>query len=248
MLNISVVMTAYRRPEYLRETLASWSQVRGLENLIARRVCVDPSESQEDVARLAREYGWDVRVNASRLGVLVNPVESVGAMFREPLGADFVILAEEDVVVAADLLEYFAWAQQRFRADPAVMLVCAHTRTHELPGQPDQDVVRRLPGFGSVLIWGCWRGDWLRLIEPTWDRDYSSGNGPEEPGGWDHNLQRIMRRSGLASVAPDQSRSDHIGVLGGAHCGPTFFPQTQDPWYRPDVPPCQYRYAEEDFR
>ena len=245
-MNMSVVMTAHARPDYLRETLESWSRVRGLEDLISRRVCIDPSDEQETAAALAWDHGWDVRVNASRLGVLVNPVESVGAMFREPLGADFVILAEEDVVVSADILEYFAWAQQ-FLGDPSVVLVCAHTRTGELPGKPAPDVVRRLPGFASVLIWGCWRGDWLRLIEPTWDRDYSSA-AVGEPGGWDHNLQRILRRAGLFSVAPDQSRSDHIGEHGGTHCGPAFFPHTQDPWYRRDVPPCRYRYTEEDFR
>jgi len=56
-----------------------------------------------------------------------------------------------------------------------------------------------------------------------------------------------MRRGGLCSVAPDQSRSDHIGMHGGSHCSPQFFPQTQDPWFRPGVAPCSYRYIEESL-
>ena len=242
--SMAVVMTAFSRPQYLLEALESWSRVRGLDGLAARRICIDPSPLTSPASWLAEKHGWDAHVNGSRLGVLVNPVESIGAMFRDHPEVDFVVLAEEDVVVSADILEYFSWVQ-RFRDDPGILLACAHTKTYALRGKPDQETVRRLPAFFSPLVWGCWREDWFGVLEPTWDRSYSTGSGAE--AGWDWNLMRIMRASGQYSVAPDQSRSDHIGALGGAHCTAAMFPETQDPWHCRDVPVCRYSYVVEDF-
>jgi hypothetical protein len=241
---MAVVMTAFCRPQYLRETLESWSQVRGLDGLVSRRVCIEPSELTRPMSFLVQERDWETHVNDSRLGVLVNPVESIGAMFREHPEVGFVILAEEDVPVSSDILEYFSWAQ-RFRDDLDILLVCAHTKTYALRDKPDQEIVRRMPAFFSPLVWGCWREDWFRVLEPTWDRSYSTGVGAE--AGWDWNLMRIMRAAGQYSVAPDQSRSDHIGELAGAHCSAEMFPETQDPWHHRDVPVCRYRYVMEDL-
>lgn len=236
MMNIAVVMTAYKRPEYLERTLESWSRVRSLPGVFEHRACIEPSPAQEQVAALARNFGWLVTLNPVRHGVLVNPVESVSSMFGHP-EVDFVILAEEDVVVASDVLEYFAWASAKFRNDQSVSVVCAHRPQGARAEIPRADAVTRVPGFASPLVWGTWRDRWEEFIEPTWDRDYSNS-------GWDWNLVMLMKASGKHSVFPEQNRSDHIGEHGGAHCTPAMFLETVDPEFRSDVPPCSYQLVE----
>jgi hypothetical protein len=232
----AIVLTAYQRPEYLAETLESWSWARGLNELADRRVCSEPSLVQGEVVSMALQCGWTDRGNLVRLGVLGNPVESVSAVFRERPDVDFVILAEEDVVVAADILEYFAWAQQ-FRDDQSVGAVCAHRPQSTTVEKLRIDAVARILGFSCPLVWGTWRDRWEGFMEPTWDRDYSNH-------GWDHNLTMLMKASGRHSLFPEQNRSDHIGKEGGAHCSPEFFPETVDPDFRADLPPCAYRIVE----
>ena len=165
-MGIAVVMTAYQRPDYLEQTLKSWAGVRGLADVVSQTIHVEQSSVEYRVKCLAWEYGWSPRPNGGRLGVLVNPVESVSWAFRSYPEADFVVIAEEDVVVASDILEYFQWAQ-RFRYDESVGVVCAHRPQGTTVAQPRTDAVLRVPGFSCPLLWGTWRDRWEDFIEPT---------------------------------------------------------------------------------
>jgi hypothetical protein len=238
-MNMAVAMTAYQRPDYLRRTMQSWAQVRGLRELVfERRVFAEPSPAQAQVAQEIREHSeWALTWNETRLGVLVNPVEAIAAMFRERPGLDFVVLAEDDVVVASDVLEYFAWAAAEFRADQSVSVVCAHRPQATLVEHPRDEAAVKYLGFSCPLVWGTWRDRWESFIEPTWDRDYRNR-------GWDWNLVMLMKAGGKHSIFPEQNRSDHIGEQGGAHCTPAMFPETVDPQFREDIPPCAYRLVE----
>jgi hypothetical protein len=241
---LAVVMTAWKRAGYLRQTLESWANVRGLEALALRRVSLDASDgaTQGTMTGMAQHYGWDVTVASKHRGVLVNPVESVSAVFREQPSVDFVILAEEDVIVSTDVLEYFTWAQQ-YRNAPNMLLVCSHPLLRYKPvPDPRPHEVRTFCGF-CPLVWGTWRDRWEMFIEPTWDRDYSSG-GPNDSG-WDWNLMRLMALSRKRALVPGQSRSQHIGEEGGVHCLPAWFADTVDPYFRESVQSCAYEVVEE---
>jgi hypothetical protein len=235
---MAVAMTAWKRPEYLEETLRSWHWARGLEGLAERRVCIDWSEPEmhRQMAETAWRHGWSASVAGHHQGVLVNPVESVSAVFRERPDVDFVILAEEDVVVSSDVLEYFAWAQ-RFRDDPGTCTVCAHRPQETTVAAPREDAVVRMLGYSSPLVWGTWRDRWEDFICPTWDRDYRAN-------GWDYNLVRLSRLSGRHCVFPEQNRSQHIGKEGGVHSTPAYFEHTISADFRPEVYPQEYRIVE----
>jgi hypothetical protein len=241
---MAVAMTAYKRPQYLARTLDSWNHVSGVSSLATFRIALEPSAVEaEMVETVGRhwELGASVTANGRRLGVLVNPVEAVTSVFESYSQVEFVILAEEDIVVSSDVLTYMKWAAEEFGGSKDVALVCSMPRFHG----DDPHIVRKYPYMSSNLVWGTWRGWWTNLIEPTWDRDYSTGTAEQPGSGWDFHLDwRVLPRNGLVSVAPDMSRSQHIGEFDGEHCSAAEFPLTQVPSFRDSFPPGVFRMEE----
>lgn len=234
-VSTAVVMTAFQRPDYLQRTLVSWDRARStLRTDSMRRVFIEPSPEQHLMVRLSSDHGWAPRVWPERKGVLVNPVSSVSLVFLMYDHVDFVILAEEDVVVATDVLEYFSWAKEEYRDNQSVGVVCAHRPQLTTVPVMRPNAVLQVPGFSCPLVWGTWRDRWENFIEPTWDRDYTNR-------GWDWNLTMLMKLRGMCSVVPEQNRSDHIGEHGGVHCTPEMYPGTVDPDFTEEIGVQDYR-------
>src|SRR6185437_10605015 len=143
----------------------------------------------------------EVVVADSRLGCLRNTRRALDLAFAA--GAEFAVLAEEDVRVSDDVLEYFAWARDAYAADSEVMTVCAHAKKTD--GGTDADVVRA--GWFNPVIWGTWKDRWEGYIARDWG--YCEGNTES----WDHYLRMRIKTDGKASIYPVRSRSLHIGQV-----------------------------------
>ena len=238
-----ICFTVNNRPEYLRQTLESWSKVRGIgECLLLFRCepgCDEAVQACQDVdfaARLAH-------VNSRRHGVLGNPWHALDDSFGEPLGTDFAILAEEDLIVSPDVLEYFTWCQ-RYRDDPSVLGVTTyqhHEQQGGLPGVREADWSR--DDQWHFWVWGTWRDRWENLIRDDWDFTYRENGGGPGQTGWDWRLRNLLvRGQGMKMIAPSLCRSQHIGRHGGAHCTPGQFEGLLSSCYAgDDVPPQEYR-------
>lgn len=216
----AILFTVYDRPQYLRETLMSWSEVRGLEDWDIY-FSIEPSPVQHEVFALIREFCErkglarrpgdqvvEVRVNETVLGVLVHPFVGFERLFGE--GYEFVLRAEDDLIVSDDILEFFGWANVQFEEDPWVVCVCSASND---AGDPSD--VRLTTSF-SPWLWGTWPDRWTDVLGPTWDKDYSTFNGyPGHQSGWDWNIHtRVMPERGLRAASPVVSRVDNIGVFG----------------------------------
>lgn len=208
----ALFLTAFNRPDYLAESLASWKTVRGLDDwdIYAQ---IEPNafaEEQRDMINHAFLYhdNVEVVVNPELYGVLHNPWVGFDKLFKEDY--DFVVRTEDDLVVSSDILEYFNWASSRFQNNTSVATVNAYT-TYDGPS----DAVALVPLF-SPLVWGTWQDRWEGLIGPTWDHDYSTNNGiPGVQAGWDWNLNtRIFPQHGLRACFPLASRVHNIGLVG----------------------------------
>ena len=228
-----VAFTVHNRPGYLRETLASWERVRGIG--YARLLfCCEPGcpeavQACEDVTFAPRA----VIVNPQRYGVLGNAWNALEHGSRED---EFTILAEEDLVVSPDVIEYFTWAQ-RYRYDPSVLGVTTYQH-HEQPGG--------LAGAGPAdwrnddefhfWVWGTWREHWQGLLRDTWDFTYARK-------GWDWDLRdRLVVGAGMTMIAPSLARSQHIGRDGGTHATPEQYEGLLSGCFAGDtVPPQDYR-------
>jgi hypothetical protein len=184
----------------------------------------------------------EIIVNPTVYGPLVNPWEAVEWAFRHNQ-ADFVVYAEDDVVVSEDVLEYFDWASVVY-ADARVGAVCSWSQSEPDPALADV-VETGGDGFFSAHVWGTWPDRWYAVMRDTWDKDYSSGGAMDS--GWDwHINRRVFPAAGLQCVRPQQSRSNNIGEWGGAHQRPEDFPATVSRSFRPDRPPVVYKEASDD--
>lgn len=222
----AIVLTAFNRLPYLQQTLASWEQVRDQEewDFIAS---IDPSDITQQIVEEFEEFEaktnfalFDIRVNREVQGVLHHPWMAFEGLFT--FGRyDFVVRAEDDLVVSNDILEFFTWAAHHYRGDDQVATVHAYSIT-----EGPINSVRKSEAF-SPWLWGTWRNRWQDLIGPTWDHDYSTFNGtPGFQSGWDWNLNtRIFPEMDLRSVVPLCSRADNIG-MHGIHGTPENFEQS----------------------
>lgn len=205
----SVVFTCYNRPEFLKETLDSWANVRGIESW-RKWIFVEPSDRRDEVLRLIDKSPLDFTVvlNEWKFGVLHNPWVALDTAFYN--GSDFAVLAEDDIIVSTDTVEYFTSASSMYSPEE---LLGVSAFTSNLSGD-DRKLVRA-PTFGG-LVWGVWKKSWYDHLRDTWDHDYSTHNGiPGEQSGWDWNIStRIMPQLGKRFISPDVSRSRHIGRYG----------------------------------
>lgn len=210
----ALLLTAYNRPEYLREVLDSWSRVRDLDRW-PLHITLDPSDKTDEMIETIRAARLPIKprvsVNPTRFGVLKNPYAGFERLFNDRL-YDFVFRIEDDIVVSTDTLEYVTWASNQYQYDEHVAIVQACSSGPE-GADPAQVIVDE--DF-SPWNWGTWRLWWNKIIGPTWDLDYSTHNGvPGQEAGWDWNLNtRVMPQHRMQVVRPAASRSDSIGLYG----------------------------------
>lgn len=212
-----LVFTAFNRPGYLQETVASWNEARRLDQWKAK-FFIEPSDLQVHTTAAANDLKTivSVQINELRQGVLVNPWNAINDAFTRD--ADFVVLAEDDVIVSSDILEYFEWASEEFAQDTAILLVNSFSAI----GGPEENKTIADDVF-SPLVWGVWRSSWETYLRDTWDKNYSTGNPDGSEAGWDWNINRILKARSMKVLKPVQSRSDHIGEFGGTHMTPDLF-------------------------
>jgi hypothetical protein len=193
-----------QRERYLRRTLESWRRARGVQDWSF----VFSLEPCEQVFPIAAFRDWAVAsfpdvtvlVNRTRQGCARNTRQAMGYCFSE--GAGFAVLAEEDIEVSADVLEYFSWAAGKYEG-AGLATVCSHVKASD-GGRPDQ--VTRASWF-SPLVWGTWWRTWQEFVAPTWGGCFTNREA------WDTNLRAEIQAAGMDSLFPVLSRSLHFGEV-----------------------------------
>lgn len=197
---LAIAITTHRRPHYLTEVIESWSHT-DWERYPTVFQCEPDYPDVYDVARRV-PHAW-AKLNPVNYGALGNPWYAIQSGFD--LGAEFVVLGEDDSIVAPDILDYFLAAKRKFQDYQKVFTVCSFVR--DPVGEPYEFVQRDY--FASV-IWGVWRDRWESDLKENWGWDYSSA--------WDGRI--IERLRGKLCVFPGHSRSQHIGQYDGTHMMP----------------------------
>ena len=249
--DMAVIVMAWRRPYYLRETLASWAAADGIKEIRSFVIGLGDhprkGENLQVIAEAEQAMGrpiWileDSPQSRGRASAMHRPMgeacDMVWADHAEGApDAGWVILSEEDNTVSDDVLHYMRWCRDTFEDDPRVLLVCAHDlHWTEPPAENDPSVVRLRQGFASHA-WGTWRDRWAEVLGPTWDYDLHNG-------GCDLNIARnVMPRGGYLAAAPDCSRSSNNGKDEGVNMRPEDW--QQEPTFRPVYGRVAYRLGE----
>jgi hypothetical protein len=223
-----VAATANNRPEYLERVLTSWEGVRQVDKVgfVWR---LEPGDHDTECQKIILSHHklnlLDVRINERKLGVLSNPHRALEDAFNI-YAPPFVNAAEDDALVAPDILEYFLWASAQRLGHVQLWTVCTYNPRQEHPYEDyrTSDLTQKF----SALCWGVWQDNW-RLMSETWDHNYTTGSG--QNAGWDWNFRRVMKQHGMFCLRCRWSRSQHIGEYGGTHVTPAMFPSTQAPTF-----------------
>jgi hypothetical protein len=244
--DVAILMTAWRRPQYTRKVLQSWSEVRGVKD-VPFTVFLEPSDRQEQMREVIRESGLDIylRENTELQGVDVNIAKGAETLFQENPELRYLIFAEDDLIVSNDVLEFLLWADEQFRDRKDVLVVNAHTDDGATENADPAEVM-----LGQRLrcwIWGTWRDRWEETLLPTWDYDTSTSEYPGDPCDWAWNLDlRVIPRGGFRTVLPAASRSQNIGKWEGVHASPGLYAETLNPSFRAEREPVEYRLVREE--
>jgi hypothetical protein len=218
----AIVFTAFDRVEYLKRTLDSWAKVRMIQEYDIY-FKVEPSDKVNEICEIINNFAIkignivNVDVNNKVMGCATNTWFALDKSFEI---YDFVILAEDDIIVSEDVCEYFNYLEEKYRDEEEISIISANTKWDTT----DPSLFVKEQAFNG-LVWGTWKNKWENYFKDTWDWNYSSGNGG--PAGWDWNITlRVLPNNHLYCIHPLASRSQHIGVQG-IHCSPDMFDLTQ---------------------
>lgn len=224
-----VTFTTSTRLGYAARTLDSWRQVRGVGDALLVFSC-EPCEAMVSLVRSVTFAETVVSVNEQTLGNESNSLAAMRAGFAKAAGDPdvFVIQAEDDVLVAADTLEYLAWGAQAYAADESVLTVSGFQNA--VRGGPDE-VFRRQ--WFTACVWGMWRRSWDQ-VKDRWPP------GPT-PHSWDWYLCERMKESGQVAIEPCVTRGQHIGVTGAHGSWPEHLAKEWEAQqFDPAIPPQDY--------
>lgn len=226
-----IALTASSRVDYLRQVLASWQKVDGVSayHFIAR---VEPSAQGIVEALSESELDVEIIVNERKMGPLTNPWLAIDDCMQR--GAEFVVYAEDDVVVSNDVLSYMEWGTEEVAHNPKILTVQATQRWWTPTRRETMHTARAVPNF-AANVWGVWSDRWYTILRDGWDHDYSKK-------GWDWWIgEDLIGQRGFLNLAPSHSRSQHIGKFGGAHMPPDQFELHLAATFRP-------RYRKHPFK
>lgn len=204
----TIVLIAYNRPKYMSRVLKSLQDCIGIHRYDVH-IFVEPEN--DEVISISRKFNaarsW-VHVNPSRLGCHANKKQSVAFGFNI---SEFVIVVEDDTLLAPDALLFFEYAKIAYRQDKSVFSISAFGDSCGRPGERvpkdrayEYAIARRK--HYTPWVWGTWRDRWEEDIRDRWD-------------GWDVQMNFFTppyREIATGIASPDFSRF-HAGLRGERH-------------------------------
>jgi len=202
----AICMTAYNRPEYLRQTLAALKACPELPQFEVF-VSVDPSDKSYLIYKELC-HPDHVHTNTTRRGSSDNVRWVIEWAWCR--GADFMLYLDDDCVVSPDALRLALWFKDKAQ-DFACLELFSRNRE---PAGPD--AIEQHPTF-NALGWACSVKDYDGLLHRAW-------HDKEQPL-YDLAMHKVMTDAGALALRPRLSRSKHIGRLNGTNNTPEYFDQ-----------------------
>jgi hypothetical protein len=203
----AISLITFQRENYLKETLESWRNARGIENYDFY-IFIDRSENLQNILDVANNFKktslFNVYITVNKIGQQGNWRNSFNAINSIINRYEFVILAEDDVIVSNDSLEYFDYLIPIYQDSEDIISISANYVNDNAFNDNSVFVIN---GF-SGLVWGTWPKWWNKILKTAWSIP------PENGIAWDEVANLIVRGYDLRSVVPAVSRSQHIGKTG----------------------------------
>ena len=197
---MNITISAYNRPEYLQQTLATLRSCDGVADCRVA-VLIDPSEESVHSASLAARYGFESFEYTHRVGCN-NAIRFALLHGFNEMGSEYHVHFEDDTVPTRDCLRWFAWARDKWRDEPRVMNVSGYQRIST--GCLDECGTRR---WFTPWGWATWSNRAAGLL---------AGWVPDDSTSWDVIVNHSLR-AGRYEAFPTVSRIQNIGAEKGTH-------------------------------
>ena len=155
---------AYNRPDALRRTLESWSRV----DTTGWEFSVHIDGPNAAVEAVAAEFPHPVFVQATNQGSEMHPWHVLHKVFDEDK-VDYCVLAQDDVEVTTDVLDYFRYCDEQYRERKQVLL--ASTGGASRCGDISRYYEVYLGGSQGIFsstIWATWPDRWTEHLKTYW--------------------------------------------------------------------------------
>lgn len=126
--------------------------------------------------------------------------------FEKHPHAEYVIILEEDLEVAKDIMEYFSQVLPLLESDPSVYCISAWNDNSYNHSANDPSMLYRVEGM-TGLGWVLKRNLFKKEFEPVWP-------GLDSDLDWDMFIRWDGMRKGRHCIIPDISRTFHFGKVG----------------------------------
>ncbi len=214
-----IVVTGFRRPEYLRQCLEALVNCRGIENYPVL-VSIDGGYGNDpQCAAVAESFQnqltLEIRQCRNNHGINWHNHTTIERALRVASALDFIVLIEDDCVLAPDALELADWFYAHPRRDEYHCMSLGHGEARYYP-LTDPSAIREEPHLWSPWAWCFTRARWEKM-KPFW-------NGKKHvPTGWGYSHGYQMVRNGWKCLMPQLSRAKNIGRDMGTNGTPEWF-------------------------
>lgn len=217
-----VVLTAYNRPHYLRETLTALREAGPHRHGFDVFVSVDPSDKLGEIADVLEEFDQTVQhveMNRKRKGDL-NARDALEKTFSE-FGAEVALYCQDDVVVSRDVFYLVNWWANLLTRDE---YLCLWTHSYESDPKKMYSVKEDRGDMALKVRKDCARfhGEAFALSANNFERYFAHNWIPRKRALMSPNatcqgeLSFLLEDNpDLFALVPCLSRSTHIGRNGG---------------------------------
>jgi len=208
-------MTAYNRPDYLKDTLEDLAK----NNITDWHffISVDPSNKLEEIKQvLDKDYGFvskTITINEQRKNHRLNQFSAIETAFNA--GSTFNCHMDDDLHISPDAIELANYYERTFRDKPLTFNSYGLFNYDSNPNEPSK-LLSRVGSF-TGLGWNCFRENFESVFRPNWFHDELAlklfGS-----YGWDWAVAAWCKQNNLSEIFPAFSRTNHRGRECGTCC------------------------------
>ena len=206
--NIIIASIGYKRPEYLRQSLDAIMEMDNMNAPIRIFLDLLPDNTlHQEVYDLAKSYSPHVLFPIEKQGCNGTIKNALAHCFS--VGADAVLVVEDDIILSRGGLNYVKWALENYGDNTLIRNI---TLWESLCPTPDENSVEMQKRKFTCWGWVALKREWPEM-EKAWTTDRLDTH----KGSWD-----VVMEAHLGSryeLAPSVSLARNIGEKDGTHRG-----------------------------
>ena len=212
----SISMTAYNRPDYLKNTLLDLSKNNPKDWHFF--ISIDPSDKTEHIKQvLDDDYGFaskTIIINPQRKDHRRNQHDAIEMAFAA--GSTFNLHFDDDLFISPTALELANYYKRTFEKKPLTYGNYGLFNYNSNPNEPNKLLSQNaFTGLGTCYF----RENWVNIFHKYWFKDdLAKKHFGQHVYGWDWQISGVYKEFGICEIFPSFSRTNHMGREQGTCC------------------------------